>query len=96
EPEIKDGWMYGRGAGDMKSGLSANLYALKALQSIGLQPAAKVYVQSVVEEECTGNGALDCVLRGYVADAGFIPEPLEPKLLRGQIGPIWIRVEVSG
>lgn len=96
EPEIKDGWMYGRGAGDMKSGLSANIYALKALQSIGLQPAAKVYVQSVVEEECTGNGALDCVLRGYVADAGFIPEPLEPKLLRGQIGPIWIRVEVSG
>ncbi|UZE49084.1 ArgE/DapE family deacylase [Rhodopseudomonas sp. P2A-2r] len=96
EPTIKDGWMYGRGAGDMKSGLSANLFAFKALKRIGLQPAAIVYVQSVVEEECTGNGALACVVRGYTADAGFIPEPLEPKLLRGQIGPIWIRVEVSG
>jgi len=96
EPVIKDGWMYGRGAGDMKSGLTANLFALKALYRLGLQPAARVHVQSVVEEECTGNGALACVVRGYTADAAFIPEPLEPKLLRGQIGPIWIRVEVAG
>ncbi|PZA11240.1 acetylornithine deacetylase [Rhodopseudomonas palustris] len=96
EPVIKDGWMYGRGAGDMKAGLIANVYALKALHHIGLQPSATVYVQSVVEEECTGNGALAAVVRGYTADAAFIPEPLEPKLLRGQIGPIWIRVEVSG
>ncbi len=96
EPVIKDGWMYGRGAGDMKSGLSANIFALKALHRLGLQPAATVHVQSVVEEECTGNGALACVVRGYTADAAFIPEPLEPKLLRGQIGPIWIRVEVAG
>jgi len=96
EPVIKDGWMYGRGAGDMKSGLPANTFALKALRHLGLQPAATVHVQSVVEEECTGNGALACVVRGYTADAAFIPEPLEPKLLRGQIGPIWIRVEVAG
>jgi acetylornithine deacetylase len=31
-PRIADGWMYGRGAGDMKAGLAANLFALDARQ----------------------------------------------------------------
>ena len=31
EPRIADGWMYGRGAGDMKAGLASNLFALDAL-----------------------------------------------------------------
>ena len=35
EPAIKDGWMYGRGAGDMKAGLILNVFALRALKSLG-------------------------------------------------------------
>jgi acetylornithine deacetylase len=96
DPVIIDGWMYGRGSGDMKSGLTANLYAMSALRAISLQPAADVYLQSVVEEECTGNGALACLQRGYKADAAFIPEPLEPKLMRAQVGPMWFQVQVTG
>jgi acetylornithine deacetylase len=96
DPAIVDGWMHGRGAGDMKAGLTANLYALIALRKIGAQPAANVFLQSVVEEECTGNGALACLQRGYRADAAFIPEPMEPKLMRAQVGPIWFQVQVSG
>jgi acetylornithine deacetylase len=96
DPAVIDGWMHGRGAGDMKAGLTANLYALCALRRIGAQPAASVYLQSVVEEECTGNGALACLQRGYRAEAAFIPEPLEPKLMRAQVGPIWFQVQVSG
>jgi hypothetical protein len=42
----------------MKVGHAANIFALDALRRAGLQPAATVYVQSVVEEESTGNGAL--------------------------------------
>ena len=38
DPAIEDGWMHGRGAGDMKAGLSACLYALAALRSLGYQP----------------------------------------------------------
>lgn len=94
--EIQDGWMYGRGAGDMKSGLLACLSAMDALKHIGLQPASEVYLQSVVEEECTGNGALACLARGYKADAAFIPEPLLPKLMRAQVGPMWFKVRVLG
>lgn len=73
EPRVDDGWMYGRGAGDMKAGLASNLYALDALRACGVVPAADVFLQSVVEEECTGNGALACLQRGYRARAALIP-----------------------
>ncbi len=96
DPAIVDGWMHGRGAGDMKSGLVACMAALDALRSLGLQPAADVFLQSVVEEECTGNGALACLQRGYRADAAFIPEPLLPMLMRAQVGPMWFQVQVEG
>lgn len=96
EPYIKDNWMYGRGVGDMKAGLSSNLFALDALKSLGLMPASNVYFQSVVEEECTGNGALACLQRGYRADAVLIPEPFGEKLVTSQIGVIWFQVQLQG
>src|SRR3954451_17813444 len=54
----RDGeWMYGRAAGDMKAGLAAIVGAVAGLKRLGLAPCAPVELQSVVEEECTGNGA---------------------------------------
>lgn len=94
--KIDGDWMYGRGAGDMKAGAAANLFALDALRRIGLQPAATVYVQSVVEEESTGNGALQTFLQGYTADAVLIPEPEEEMLVRANVGVIWFQVQVRG
>jgi len=96
EPRIDAGFMYGRGVGDMKAGLVANLYALNALRDIGYQPAADVYFQSVVEEECTGNGMLACFQRGYRADAALIPEPFAEQLVSAQIGVIWLQIHLKG
>jgi acetylornithine deacetylase len=96
EPAIEDGWLYGRGSADMKAGHAANLACLDALRRIGLQPAATVYVQSVVEEESTGNGALMTHLRGYRADAVLIPEPEDERLVRANTGVLWFQVEVRG
>ncbi len=95
-PRIADGWFYGRGAGDMKAGLASNLFALDALRACGLAPAADVFVQSVVEEECTGNGALACLARGYKADAALIPEPFAESLVTAQLGVIWFQVHLKG
>jgi acetylornithine deacetylase len=95
-PTIRGDWMFGRGAGDMKAGAAANLFALDALRRIRLQPAATVYVQSVVEEESTGNGALMTHLRGYRAEAVLIPEPEDEKLVRANTGVLWFEVELRG
>jgi acetylornithine deacetylase len=96
EPRVADGWMYGRGAGDMKAGLASNLFALDALRVCGVAPAADVFFQSVVEEECTGNGALACLARGYRADAVLIPEPFAETLVTAQVGVLWFQVHLKG
>jgi acetylornithine deacetylase len=95
-PHVEDGWLYGRGAGDMKAGLIAALAAFDALDRLGYRPAAEVYLQSVIEEECTGNGALACLQRGYRADAALIPEPAENGLDIAQLGVMWFQVKVRG
>ena len=93
---IRDGWMYGRGAHDMKSGVAAMAYAMDALRSAGLEPAADVHLQTVTEEESTGNGALATLLRGYRADAALIPEPTGGTITRCHTGTLWFRLRVRG
>jgi acetylornithine deacetylase len=96
EPHVEGDWLYGRGSGDMKAGLVANIFALDALRRLGYQPASTVYLQSVTEEECTGNGALSALQRGYHADAVIIPEPEDEYLVRATVGVIWFKVHVRG
>jgi acetylornithine deacetylase len=96
EPRVEDGWMFGRGVADMKAGVVAALFALRAIRAAGYQPAGRVHLESVIEEECTGNGALSCVERGYSADAAIIPEPTFTTYVRAHVGLVWFRVHVAG
>lgn len=96
EPAIRDGRMYGRGAGDMKAGVASNIIALKAIRMAGLAPAAELQLHAVIEEECTGNGALACMMALPKPDAVVIPEPFDHALLVAEVGVIWAWVTVTG
>jgi acetylornithine deacetylase len=93
---IRDGWMYGRGAHDMKAGVACMVFAMDAIRAAGFAPAADVYIQTVTEEESTGNGALSTLVRGYRADACLIPEPTGHTITRAHTGTIWFRLRVRG
>ncbi|MBQ1765910.1 MAG: M20/M25/M40 family metallo-hydrolase, partial [Aquincola sp.] len=105
EPRVVDGWLQGRGAGDMKGGLVCALAAYKALAELGWQPAGIVGFNAVVDEENTGNGTLATVhaLRQSLArarltdfDAVIIPEPFGETLMRAQVGVLWLQATLTG
>jgi acetylornithine deacetylase len=94
--EVSDGRMYGRGAADMKAGIAAMIYAVRAISEEGIALKGDVSLETVIEEECTGNGALSARARGYAADAAIIPEPFAQTALEAQVGVMWARVTVRG
>ena len=98
QPDIRDGRMYGRGAGDMKAGLVSIVMAVRALHAAGLQPAAPLQLAAVIEEECTGNGALAVMHALPMPDACLIPEPGPgfPALYVAEVGVVWAWVTVTG
>ncbi|QRM31818.1 ArgE/DapE family deacylase [Microvirga sp. VF16] len=96
EPTRHGEWLYGRGSGDMKAGLSAAIFALDAIRAAGLELTAPVQIHSVVEEEITGNGAAMAVASGKIADAVLIPEPTDEKLVRANSGVIKFAITVQG
>ena len=100
ETYTKDGWFYGRGAGDMKGGLVAALTGIKALGAAGYRPAAPLWFNTVVEEECTGNGALATVeylqANNIRIDAMLDPEPFGESIMSGQVGTVWGQYHLTG
>jgi acetylornithine deacetylase len=80
----------------MKSGVAAMVYALHAVKKAGFGLNAPVTIETVIEEECSGNGALACIAAGYDADAVLIPEPFGPAILTPQVGVAWFKVTVNG
>ncbi|NJN44192.1 MAG: M20/M25/M40 family metallo-hydrolase, partial [Anaerolineae bacterium] len=90
------GRMYGRGTADMKGGNAAMLFAVKMIQQAGLTFNGDLTVQIAPDEEATCMGTLACCLRGYTADAAFIPEPTNMGILVAMRGSVYGTITVYG
>jgi acetylornithine deacetylase len=96
-PVRADGWLTGRGAGDMKGGFAMGLLAVAALRRVAPGAmAGELGFLSVIEEECTGNGTLAACRAGVLADAAVLLEPTDLNLLLGGTGIVWAEIEVDG
>jgi acetylornithine deacetylase/succinyl-diaminopimelate desuccinylase family protein len=99
---VKDGKIYGRGASDMKGGISAMLWAIKAIQELGLEIAGKVGFELVVGEELmhhevgTSAATKHLINRGYNFDFCIIPEPTSCEIHVASCGTFDFEIEVVG
>jgi acetylornithine deacetylase len=96
-PARHDGWLAGRGAGDMKGGFALGTLAIAALdQAAPGWLRGRLSVASVIEEECTGNGTLATARDGVLADAVILLEPTDLGVMLGGVGILWAEVTVTG
>lgn len=95
EPTVRDGKLYGRGALDMKAGITAMVFSAMAVQRAGLTLNQDLLIEAVIEEECAGNGTLACFERGYRADGALLLEP-QPAAVIAHMGVHWFRIRVAG
>ena len=93
---IRDGRIYGRGSADMKSGVASHIMAVEFLKAAGVKLNGDVYINVVIDEEVSGHGTLDTVIRGYRADAGISGETSDLAVQPACIGRIWFEIAVEG
>jgi acetylornithine deacetylase len=94
--ELVNGRVYGRGACDMKGGLMAALYAIKAIMDADIPINGSLMIQSVIGEEDGGIGTFASLLRGHAGDAAIVCEPTRLNLIPAQAGALTFTVRVRG
>lgn len=96
--ELKDGIIYGRGAGDMEGGMAASVYGARIAKELGLLDGVQLWVTgTVMEEDCDGL-CWQYILREKVLkpDVVVITEPTKLGVYRGHRGRMEIEIRTQG
>ena len=89
-------FVYGRGSCDMKAGLVAAVWAVRALTDLKVPLRGDVLLACVQGEEDGGLGTYAMLARGWRADACIIPEPTSLDLVPACAGSLTFRLRVPG
>jgi acetylornithine deacetylase/succinyl-diaminopimelate desuccinylase len=98
--EVSDGWLWGRGAADMKGGLASMVMALIALRRAGVRPPRPIMLAAVAMEE-TGNFGTNALAEeleaaGAPASCAVVGEPTGLNLVTAHKGVDRYQVTVFG
>ena len=92
----RDGKLYGRGTADMKGGVAAALFALRAIGACSATSPGDVWVHLVSDEEVVGQSTRRLLNRIPRPDAVIDMEPSELAIMPTEGGLIHLRAEVAG
>jgi acetylornithine deacetylase len=94
---IENGRLYGRGAWDDKAAIAECLLVAHALREAGVSLRGDLVLQSVIEDESSGNGSLACVERGHTGDGVIIVDGTWPeRFIVSHMGQVSFRVRLEG
>lgn len=92
--KIENGFIYGRGSVDMKSGLCAAVMAVCLLRKLGFQPKGSIVLSCDCDEESGGKYGVEYLLnQGLLqGDFGVCMEPTKSKIMVEGGGGIFLKV----
>ena len=96
--DLKDGVIYGRGAGDQEAGMAAAVYGGRIIKDLGLDGDYQLWVTgTVMEEDCDGL-CWQYIIREHVLrpDVVVITEPTKLGVYRGHRGRMEMEVRTQG
>jgi len=96
--DLKDGVIYGRGAGDQEAGMAAALYGGRIIKELRLEGDYQLWVTgTVMEEDCDGL-CWQYIIREHVLrpDVVVITEPTRLGVYRGHRGRMEMEVRTQG
>ncbi len=89
--------MFGRGVMDDKAGVAMMLLLAECFLKLGIRLPGNLYLESVIEDEDSGNGTLACTRAGYQAEAAIVIDGNWPfRIIDSHLGQVWLRFEITG
>ena len=94
--DVRDGYLYGRGACDMKAGLTTQIAVAHHLAGRAESMRGTLILQFAAGEECAEPGTLSMLQQGFAGDFGIVTEPTQLKVAVAERGLAHYRVRING
>lgn len=94
--EIKDGYVLGRGANDMKGAVACMITAMVNIKNKGVVLSGDIILTAAVGEEEKSDGTEYVVKSGIKADGALVGEPANYGYALGHRGLEWLEIRIEG